>query len=117
LDVCGTIARTKVTVKLSPQASAGFKKPAPAQSGVLKALTGRKRVPAVNKSVDAVDHRPSARNDLKAVEEIIRAAYMRYIARIGREPGPMLDDYAAVIDAGHVHIAERDGTVQGIIHL
>jgi GNAT superfamily N-acetyltransferase len=29
----------------------------------------------------------------------------------------MLDDYGALIDAGHVHVAERDGAVQGILVL
>lgn len=61
--------------------------------------------------------RAATRDDLKAVQEIIRAAYAHYIARIGREPGPMLDDYGALIDAGHVHVAERDGAVQGILVL
>jgi hypothetical protein len=31
-------------------------------------------------------------DDLAAVEEIVRGAYSHYIARIGRPPGPMLDD-------------------------
>ena len=61
--------------------------------------------------------RAATRDDLRAVQEIIRAAYRHYIARMGREPGPMLDDYGALIDAGHVHVAERDGAVQGILVL
>ncbi|WP_373506217.1 GNAT family N-acetyltransferase [Aestuariivirga sp.] len=61
--------------------------------------------------------RVATRADLEAVKEIVRAAYTAYIARIGREPGPMLDDYGALIDAGHVHVAERDGAVQGILVL
>jgi len=61
--------------------------------------------------------RAATRDDLRAVQEIIRAAYTHYIARIGREPGPMLDDYGALIDAGQVHVAERDGAVQGILVL
>ena len=31
--------------------------------------------------------------DLADVQAIVKAAYTPYIARIGREPGPMLDDY------------------------
>jgi ribosomal protein S18 acetylase RimI-like enzyme len=61
--------------------------------------------------------RPAARDDLAAVQEIVRAAYTRYIARIGREPGPMLDDYAALIGEGRVHVAERNGIVQGVLVL
>lgn len=64
-----------------------------------------------------VSLRCATRDDLKATQEIIRAAYTHYIARIGREPGPMLDDYRALIDACHVHVAERDGAVQGVLVL
>jgi ribosomal protein S18 acetylase RimI-like enzyme len=61
--------------------------------------------------------RPATRDDLAAVQEIVRAAYTPYIARIGREPGPMLDDYCALIDAGCVHVGTRDGVAQGILVL
>ena len=55
--------------------------------------------------------------DLAAVQEIVRAAYTRYVTRIGRKPAPMLDDYAALIGEGQVHVVERDGLVQGILVL
>lgn len=61
--------------------------------------------------------RLATRDDLAAVQEIVRAAYTHYIARIGREPGPMLDDYTALIGEGRVHVAERDGAVQGVLVL
>jgi ribosomal protein S18 acetylase RimI-like enzyme len=61
--------------------------------------------------------RPAAHTDLPVVQEIVRAAYTHYIARIGREPGPMLDDYGALIDAGRVYVAERNDAVQGILVL
>jgi GNAT superfamily N-acetyltransferase len=61
--------------------------------------------------------RPATPNDLTRVQEIVRAAYTHYIARIGREPGPMLDDYAALIDAGQVSVLEHDGAVQGVLVL
>lgn len=61
--------------------------------------------------------RAATRDDLRVVQEIIRTAYTPYIARIGREPGPLLDDYGALIDAGRVHVAVLDGAVQGILVL
>jgi GNAT superfamily N-acetyltransferase len=61
--------------------------------------------------------RPATRDDLAAIQEIVRAAYTHYIARIGRKPGPMLDNYAALIGEGRVHVAERDGVVQGLLVL
>ena len=63
------------------------------------------------------DPRPASRDDLRAVEEIVRAAYSHYVPRIGREPGPMLDDYGALIKEGCVYVIEQDGAVQGIVVL
>ncbi|HZT88063.1 MAG TPA: GNAT family N-acetyltransferase [Stellaceae bacterium] len=55
--------------------------------------------------------------DHAAVAEIVRAAYELYIPRIGKPPGPMLDDYARLIAAGAVSIAELDGAVVALIVL
>ncbi|HEY5797730.1 MAG TPA: GNAT family N-acetyltransferase [Bosea sp. (in: a-proteobacteria)] len=61
--------------------------------------------------------RPATPADLDAVEQIVREAYNPYIARIGREPGPMLDDYAALISEGRVCVIEHDGAVLGLLVL
>ncbi len=55
--------------------------------------------------------RPATPSDLTQVETIVRQAYSGYIPRIGREPGPMLDDYAALIGQAQVHVLEDDGIV------
>jgi len=56
--------------------------------------------------------------DRSAVEAVVMAAYAHYVARIGRKPGPMLDDYGALIWEGRVHVAvDHGGTVQGILVL
>lgn len=60
--------------------------------------------------------RPASPGDLEEVETVIRAAYSGYIARIGREPGPMLDDYASLIGQGLVHVLD-DGGVVGVMVL
>ncbi|MBU6500050.1 MAG: GNAT family N-acetyltransferase, partial [Rhodospirillales bacterium] len=65
----------------------------------------------------SAEMRLATENDLERVEAIVRAAYAHYIARIGREPGPMLDDYAALIAAKRVLLAERDGGVEGVLVL
>ncbi len=61
--------------------------------------------------------RIAAATDCPAVEAIVEAAYAPYIARIGRKPGPMLDDYAAQIAERRVWILEHDGRVEGILVL
>ena len=55
--------------------------------------------------------------DRHAVEELVRRAYSDYASRIGRAPGPMSDDYGWLIEAGCVHVVERDNSVQGILVL
>ncbi|MFM0731720.1 GNAT family N-acetyltransferase [Paraburkholderia sediminicola] len=55
--------------------------------------------------------------DRQAIEEIVRQAYSPYMHRIGRQPGPMLDDYEALIGKGRVYVVEREGTIQGILVL
>jgi GNAT superfamily N-acetyltransferase len=56
-------------------------------------------------------------SDLQAVEDIVRTAYSRYVARIGREPGPMRDDYRLLIAERRVSVIEHEGCVQGILVL
>ena len=41
-----------------------------------------------------------------AVRDLVRRAYAHYVPRIGREPGPMTDDYAGQIAAGQVLVPE-----------
>lgn len=63
------------------------------------------------------DPRLAVPADLHAVEEIIRLAYSPYIGRIGRPPGPMSDDYAALIGSGKVYVVEKESVVQGVLVL
>lgn len=48
--------------------------------------------------------RKAVASDVAAVERIVEAAYAPYIARIGMKPGPMLDDYAALVADGAVWV-------------
>ena len=50
-------------------------------------------------------------------EALVRAAYQRYVARMGREPAPMLADYPALIAAGEVHVLVKDDERVGLIVL
>jgi len=45
------------------------------------------------------------------IAALVDAAYAMYVSRLGRKPGPMLDDYAARIAAGEAWILECDGIV------
>lgn len=61
--------------------------------------------------------RAARASDAAAVAACVDAAYRPYIARIGRPPGPMLDDYAEVIRERQVHVAEAGGALAGVLVL
>ncbi|HZS83763.1 MAG TPA: GNAT family N-acetyltransferase [Stellaceae bacterium] len=61
--------------------------------------------------------RPADEADRPDIEAIVREAYRGYIARMGKPPGPMLDDYAARIAARTAWVIEEDGGVAGLIVL
>ncbi len=47
----------------------------------------------------------------------MHAAYAMYVERIGKPPGPMLDDYGALIAQGTVSVLEADEVIAAIIVL
>jgi len=55
--------------------------------------------------------------DVPAIERIVRAAYTRYIERIGKPPGPMLNDYPVHIAAGAAWVLDEGGAVAGVLVL
>jgi ribosomal protein S18 acetylase RimI-like enzyme len=55
--------------------------------------------------------------DTPTVARIVDCAYRRYIARMDRPPGPMLDDYAARVSAGVVWLIEDGDGIAGILVL
>ena len=61
--------------------------------------------------------RPAHALDLPAITRIVAEAYGTYVARIGKPPGPMLDDYAAHLDHGTMWVAEDGGAVAGLVVL
>lgn len=44
-------------------------------------------------------------------------AFIDYIPQIGKQPQPMLDDYAALIGLNKVYVAITDGVVAGVLVL
>src|SRR5215472_15277248 len=49
--------------------------------------------------------------DVPAVSRIVEEAYRHYIPRMGKPPGPMLDDYSARVLEGVVWVIEESSTV------
>lgn len=61
--------------------------------------------------------RPASSADRPAVERIVRDAYTKYVARIGKPPGPMCDDYAQRIADRAVWVLIASGEIAGILVL
>ena len=61
--------------------------------------------------------RPALPSDAAAVAACVCEAYVHYIERIGKQPGPMLEDYSRVIGEAMVHVATQGKLVVGAIVL
>ena len=59
--------------------------------------------------------RRATENDVARIIAIARAAYIKYVPRMGREPPPMLADFAAEVAAGHVVVIEIARAVGGYL--
>ena len=68
---------------------------------------------------DLVDFelRLAAAEEAPEVAALVDRAYAGYIERMGRKPGPMLDDYAVLIGDGLVRVLCRDGRICGVLVL
>jgi ribosomal protein S18 acetylase RimI-like enzyme len=55
--------------------------------------------------------------DVPAIADIVDHAYRHYITRLGKPPGPMLDDYAARVSEGAVWVLEEGTVLAAIIVL
>ena len=59
--------------------------------------------------------RRATKDDVARIVEIARAAYIKYVPRMGREPPPMLADFAAEVAAGRVVVIEIARAVEGYL--
>ena len=59
--------------------------------------------------------RPARPDDATRLADIARAAYAKYIPRLGREPAPMSADYAAAIADGDAAVIVRGQTILGYL--
>jgi ribosomal protein S18 acetylase RimI-like enzyme len=59
------------------------------------------------------DIRRAKADDAARMRTIARAAYAKYVPRIGREPSPMVADYEAEVAANRAVVLEAAGSVRG----
>ena len=61
--------------------------------------------------------RAATADDVPAIADVVDEAYRHYIARMGKPPGSMIDDYAARVLEGVVWVIEEGAAIAGIIVL
>lgn len=65
----------------------------------------------------AIEVRAAREDDAPAIAACACRAYVHYVERIGRQPAPMVEDYATVIREAQVHVATLAGRVVGALVL
>ncbi|MBZ9684383.1 MULTISPECIES: GNAT family N-acetyltransferase [unclassified Mesorhizobium] len=63
----------------------------------------------------AIRFRPAEPADAAAIQDIVRAAYAKWVPVIGREPLPMRADYEKAIAEHPFDLAVEDGRIVGMI--
>ncbi len=61
--------------------------------------------------------RAAVHGDADDIAACVDAAYRPYIERIGRPPGPMLEDYGQILRECQVHVALADDRLAGVLVL
>jgi ribosomal protein S18 acetylase RimI-like enzyme len=61
--------------------------------------------------------RPATGADAASVAALVDAAYGHYVQRLGMRPGPMTDDYTAIIRDHQVTVVEHHGAIVGLVVL
>jgi len=79
------------------------------------------RSPYLSSSGHAMDVQTSIRratqDDVEQITALVAEAYSSYIPRIGRKPGPMLEDYNAVVAELSVFVMAKAEEVMGVLVL
>src|SRR5438046_1877958 len=63
------------------------------------------------------DLRPAVAGDVGQIEELVRAAYGKYVARIGRKPRPMLANYHAALVEHQLWVVDREQLLAAVLEL
>jgi len=64
-----------------------------------------------------IEIRRACAQDVAAVTDCVCQAFIHYIARIGKQPGPMLDDYQMLVGQGVVWVATQHNDILGVLVL
>ncbi|HEX7827197.1 MAG TPA: GNAT family N-acetyltransferase, partial [Mycobacterium sp.] len=59
--------------------------------------------------------RRATSDDIGAVETLVAESFEKYVERIGKPPGPMLTDYAAMLATSRIWVLERGDDVIAVL--
>lgn len=68
-------------------------------------------------SLDPGRLRPARPEEADDLHQLVADAYAPYVIRMGKPPGPMLDDYARRVANGQAWVLEDGGALAGLIVL
>jgi N-acetylglutamate synthase-like GNAT family acetyltransferase len=54
-------------------------------------------------------------DDIGAIEGLVAESFGKYVERIGKPPGPMLTNYAAMLDTSRIWVLEHGDTVIAVL--
>lgn len=67
--------------------------------------------------MDQIEVRLAGPHDVPGITACVCEAYLPYVERIGRQPGPMVDDYMDVLRHCRVYVAVQGRSVAGVVVL
>ena len=63
----------------------------------------------------SIEIRLATADDLSEIQACARAAYARYVERMGREPAPMVADFASQISLGRIYVGIYESLFAGYV--
>lgn len=65
--------------------------------------------------MDEPELRRATGDDIRAVEALVAESFGKYVERIGKPPGPMLTDYAGMLDTSRIWVLEQRDAVIAVL--
>ncbi|HEV7421454.1 MAG TPA: GNAT family N-acetyltransferase [Mycobacterium sp.] len=59
--------------------------------------------------------RRATKNDVDAIEGLVKEAFGKYVERIGKPPAPMIADYAALLVESRIWVIERRDAIAAVL--
>ena len=68
----------------------------------------------MNETLEIVE---ATEEDVISIQNCVRRSYEHYVERLGKEPGPMIDDYVYRVKNDNIYVIRAEDTVIGLVVL